>query len=749
MSWIGAPVPKRFAVAGVAVATAAFAVPTPARAEIFTAVSAAAGLDTPGDKAGGVAWGDYDGDGCFDLLVSRVSGSRLYHQDAGPGGVCLSSFTDVTDVVASDLAGEASEMCAIWADANNDGLLDFAVNGSDLVMVFLNNGPPDYDFGTAGQANQRITSAAAGFDTGFLGWIDFDNDGALDLVADNHNFGVALFANDGAGNFAEVAAGDSGLPDATAGYISGDFGAVADFNVDGWVDLIVRKEGGADLFVNGTGSFTAIPNFDQEASAENDGGVAFCDFDKDGDFDLVWTDHDSNQVWENTGNGFVATGEPATEFAATNIDGVACADIDNDGDLDLFLSRDVGDGQYDRLFLNHGCCGSFYFETLGENVGLGDGEGAAFADYDRDGDLDLLINQDGTNELWQNGTDNQSYLMVRAARDLGGGIVRDDLGATLRLYDCIGNAVSPVMEVNGGRGHGSQDPALVHFGLPNGPDAVYVVRIAFLAGPTVQRAVVPADMGGGYQLLAISQGDADELAACAAIPDEITLSCPPSVDEGHEVQCSVLARPGPSACTIGPEDTCGGTIDPACLGPYRAPAPAEEVGPGSCTVEVLKGDAADQRLVVVHEVNERPQLTVRCPDTVLWGKTMTCSLWTTDPDLPANAVTCTVSDEDTCGGWLNQCIGYVADDLVSSCVASVTATDDGVPPRSTRTSASVLAIREQSDGTGGAGSGSGDPGPGEPGQGGCTCGGQPRPFAGGAWFALVIPWLAARRYPRR
>ena len=498
---------------------------------LFAEVAVEAGLATTGAKEGGLSWADFDNDGCLDVLVNTDTGhkaSRLYQQQIDEGS-CTGSFSDVTESLAPGLLENGKkERSAIWGDVNNDGHPDFAVNRLSRIEIYLNNGPihaTPFSFGkiTEGSPTQAITSftdtASAScpnnpdtFNTEAMGWVDYDGDGDLDLIVDNHNHSTIVFENDGTGSFEDLATTDVGFPgcDSADG---GDYGAFTDYDVDGDVDVLDRKENAFDIWQNDNGFFTPNENFDAEARTNNKGGAAFCDFDNDGDFDLFWTDNDTNQIWRNDDSTFVETGLPAD--ITGNIDGVTCGDADNDGDLDLFLTSN-GD---DLLYLNSlADTGSLEFTQ--DNLGITgsqDGEGTAIADYDRDGDLDLLINQDHSNELWQNGLNNDDYLIVRALRVIDEETSRDDIGATITLTDCENNLVTGVREVNGGRGHGSQDPAYVHFGLPAGPDASYIVNVQFLKVEgeitTVRRSVIPSQING-YQLAEIKNTDVDDLSSC-------------------------------------------------------------------------------------------------------------------------------------------------------------------------------------------------------------------------------------------
>ncbi len=121
----------------------------------FTQVSV--GLETQGSKDGGVAWGDFNNDGCLDALVNTDNAiapdmyTRLYRSDCDPVNP---SFTDVTVALAIGLEANKTERSALWGDLNNDGMLDIAVNGAARIEVYFNNGPgAGFSFGIAGAPN--------------------------------------------------------------------------------------------------------------------------------------------------------------------------------------------------------------------------------------------------------------------------------------------------------------------------------------------------------------------------------------------------------------------------------------------------------------------------------------------------------------------------------------------------------------------------------------------------------------------
>jgi len=545
------------------------------QAQFFTEAAALHGINLDGVKDGGFAFEDINADGWLDLVVNTdqddvTHRTRLYISSGPPSW----TFTDVTATQCrgcqeTAIADGAPERCVVFADFNGDGFPDFVRNSARRLEVFLNKGPAPADgdvpfsFGDALQKpNFSLYTTSInldnpqfgipnGMNTEGVGAFDYDNDGDLDLFIENHDWGIDIYQNVGfaTGTFVHVTPNSAslGLPIVAT---DGDYVAVTDVNDDGLVDAIARKRDQLDLFLNVGGSFVPVPSINEQANNYNKGSVAFHDFDNDGDFDLFWTENDSNRIWLQTGLNsgvFAPTAEPWASAGLTDpfdgggtaIDGLACGDIDNDGDIDLFLADDSGPSYLFINQLSQTGVMSFVRENRGINV-QADAEGANFIDFDGDGDLDLYINiNDGDNQLWVNDLQGSpvslDYLVVRAFENRDGASAlliteRDALGATMQLYDCNGNTLSGIKEVNGGYGHGNQENRLVHFGLPDGPDLPYLVEVRYvsLAGlrTIVRQPAVPSSLGSGQLLVVRPQ---DPSSGCnlspVALPD-FASGCP-------------------------------------------------------------------------------------------------------------------------------------------------------------------------------------------------------------------------------
>lgn len=417
----------------------------------------------------GVALFDADGDGDLDVFLpqgqplaaagpppSARGGARLYRNDlqVAPDGRRTLRFTDIT--AGSGLDGPAYGLGVAAGDVDNDGHVDLYVTGFDGSRLYRNTG--------RGTFTDITTASGAGNAGGFAvsaAFVDIDRDGWLDLyVANNVSYRTTnttvcpgpagapdycppqiygglpdrLYRNLGRGRFRDVTATAlTGLKARPGLGVS-----TADFDGDGWMDIVVANDGEPDfLWLNqrdGTlreAGLAAGLALTGEGKAEASMGVDAGDFDDDGDEDVV--------VTELTGQGtnlFVNDG--AARFrdvsAASGIGGRSLAytgwgtawfDYDNDGWLDLLAVNGTiiaQEGRRDRAFpydqqkvlFRNLADGRFEAVTAqaGPAFALSEsGRGAAFGDIDNDGDVDvlvgnnsgpvhLLVNQIGATRHW-------------------------------------------------------------------------------------------------------------------------------------------------------------------------------------------------------------------------------------------------------------------------------------------------------------------------------------------------------------
>lgn len=464
-------------------------------------------------KDGGFTWADFNNDGNKDLLINTNNGtakSRLLYSNGAPNF----TFTDVTASKAPALLSNLTERSAIAGDIDNDGDIDFVRNTHSLIEVYKNSGAPNYTF-TKSQYFDAAYFIGTGTQTGLnsegMGFMDFDGDGDLDLFIEDHEYGVEIMINDGTGFYTHYTTDASPKGFGTTG-VSGDYSLVADLNNDGYVDILARREGTgntnsqSDIFMNnGNGTFTANYSVNLNASNGNKGGVAVGDFDGDGDFDYFWTDNGGTsgaanncylvqQTGTNSGVFAVATvavtGSSTALPSAGLIDGVTVGDVNHDGKLDIFLTANSGPS----FLLINTSTGAGVFSFNHNNYGINvnaDGEGCEFVDFDNDGDLDLYINiNGGNNQLWINALNDSNYVNVIPLIDLGEGLTRPAIGATVVIRNCVGTRISPIMEVSGGSGHGTQQSSIIHFGLPSGSLMVYYAEVSFVKPNGGSRTVV-------------------------------------------------------------------------------------------------------------------------------------------------------------------------------------------------------------------------------------------------------------------
>jgi hypothetical protein len=494
--------------AGAIAAPAAPADVRPAATPIqFTDVTRPSGLDfvhSFGDArfsnlveavGSGVAWIDYDQDGHVDLyLASGRRHPEVSDGEKAPGDPRNRLFRNRGDGTFEDVTGRAGVGCdgcfamgLAVADYDNDGLPDIYVANFGPNVLYRNFGNGTFRDLTrrAGVGHPGCSVAAT--------WFDFDRDGHLDLYVGNY---VAFdpryrtyYAPDGfPGPLAYRAQpdvfyrnrGDGTFEDATARVgLPGPGRAMgvtaADFDGDGFDDVYVTNDASENFLLRNVAgrrfenvalaqgvAFNGLG--DQVASMAVDAG----DYDGDGRLDLFVSDNALSSLFHNQGGDFAeVTAEAGIARSSAQYVGWGAffLDFDNDGDLDLYkansdLSRLFG--QEDQLFENLGG----RFRDIGVRAGPyfqeeRMGRGAAFADYDNDGDPDIVINNLASPAvLLRNDNDSANHALV--LRLVGRAGNRDGIGAKVTVTAAGRRQVAQKRSAGG---YLSQNDPRLFFGL--------------------------------------------------------------------------------------------------------------------------------------------------------------------------------------------------------------------------------------------------------------------------------------------
>ena len=494
----------------------------------------------------GCGWIDYDQNGLMDLYLVNGAATRVYtpkhrlrsalYRNNGDG-----TFTDVTEeagVDAEDLFG----MGVAVGDYDNDGFPDLLVCGYGRCLLYNNNGDGSFSDVSAQAGVQNLGRWASS-----AAWFDFDNDGRLDLVIANYvdwsperNFycgdrgpGMrsychpddfnpqppSMYRNQGDGTFVDVSK-SSGV-----GMKAGNgLGVVTfDYDNDGWQDIFIANDHMPNFLFhnNRDGTFTEL-GYSAGVAVSADGlfeagmGTDAGDATGNGRMDLIVTHLDVQlaRLYQNLGRGEFedATFRSKLSYATYHFSGFGTAflDYDNDGARDIFMAnghvldniqRYHSETQYAEPKLMFRNQGNGTFEDVSDQLGADFrlprvSRGAAIGDYDNDGDLDILINNNGQPaQLLRNQGGNSNHWLELLL--IGRKSNRDGVGARVRLT--AGDLVLYDQRMGGRSYQSAPDPRL-HFGL-GGHSTIDSLEILWPSGMTTKLGKLKAN-----QILAVEEG---------------------------------------------------------------------------------------------------------------------------------------------------------------------------------------------------------------------------------------------------
>jgi enediyne biosynthesis protein E4 len=490
---------------------------------------------------GGVAVLDYNNDGCADVfftngaaLPSLIKDSPKYYNRLFRNN-CDGTFTDVSQ--QAGVTGEGYSMGVAAADYDNDGFVDLFVAGVNRNILYHNRGDGTFEDVTQKAGLPGVDATYGKMWSIAAAWVDVDDDGYLDLFVTNyvawdpakeprcgtpqhrlycHPSAYAgrpdqLFRNNGDGTFTDISR-ESGVAKSIG---KGMGAAVADYDGDGRMDIFVANDSMRNFLFHNLGNckFEEVGLMSGVALSD-DGlpvagmGADFRDFDNDGRPDVAITDmiNDSYLLFRNSGGApffddITASSSFRTATRPLTGWGIGIYDFDNDGWKDIFTANAhfPALGEYlavpsplpNSIFRN---LGNGTFSDVSKSAGkdfqlASEYRGAAFADFDNDGRLDVVVSAlNAPARLFRNVSPGHSHWI--ALKLIGTRGNRDAIGAAIQLT--LANGKSLYNHVTTSVGYASSSEPLVRFGL--GPETVAKhIRIRWPCGDVEELNNIRAD----------------------------------------------------------------------------------------------------------------------------------------------------------------------------------------------------------------------------------------------------------------
>jgi enediyne biosynthesis protein E4 len=474
-------------------------------------ITIAANTGVGGTNPHAIAIEDFDGDGLPDIIIPTFGAPHiLYFKNLGK-----LQFKDVTKGSGLEtFQGEGTG--AAVADFDRDGKLDVYLTSlrKGASRLFKGNGDGTFTDVSA-RAGVLLNAPARS-----CAWCDFDGDGLVDLFVISPEGNNVLFRNNGDGTFSDVTK-KAGVALPGRHCLGCAFG---DVDGDGWADLFVtcyRSQSSVLFHNDGDGTFTDVTQkagLDRKASAV---GCVFADVFNRGRLDLYLTTDSwlsganyteaellkmkhtvkPNVLYVNDGKAKFTPVDAATLAHKTLSHDAILEDLDHDGLLDLYVGIDAESG--DKWATSKGG-NPLWTRPDGKawqerSAAWGVAHKAncvcvPAADFDNDGDLDLLLVNFYSNVvLLRNNTDDKNWLRVKA---VGTRSSRDGIGAQVSVY--TGEKLIGTRHIHSGAGYCRSSPLEAHFGLGKEPAASYRVEVYF---PATKTRVVRGDVNSGQRIV--------------------------------------------------------------------------------------------------------------------------------------------------------------------------------------------------------------------------------------------------------
>lgn len=446
----------------------------------FTDVTEEAGVGDRGYSYGCVA-GDYDNDGDLDLYVVNYGPNVLYRNN-GDG-----TFTDVT--AAAGVGDPRQGAAAAFFDLENDGDLDLYV--TNYLVIDLNKHKPCQRDGIPVYCSQ------------------------LDYRPEYD----VLYRNNGDGTFTDISK-EAGVTTPSTGMSV----VCTDYDNDGFQDIFVVNDGRPNFLYHNLGNgkleemglYSGVA-YDLNGAIQGNMGACFGDFNEDGWFDLLTTNYQHQMValYQNLGNGLFQDVSRETKIGPHTIPQVTWGnglyDFDNDSLLDIFIScghlmdnvelydKSTTYKEPNLIFHNQG---DGTFKNVSERSGPGlrirkSSRGAAFGDFDNDGDIDIVITnaRDRADVLRNDSKNGNHWILIRTV-----GTQSNRFGVGARVSITLGKRTR-ISEVRSGGSYAGMNDLRVHFGL-GAQTSIDQITVRWPSGREDVLPNIPAD-----RIITLTEGE--------------------------------------------------------------------------------------------------------------------------------------------------------------------------------------------------------------------------------------------------